>query len=66
MMAGGGALHGVVTATLAAWLVDRADTARARREEITQENVGRLGGEIAALREEVRRLGESLAPRDAG
>ncbi len=57
LMVGGIALLGVVTATLASWLVERV-------AEETEANDVQLTREIAALREQVARLAAQMEERD--
>ena len=57
LMVGDIALLGVVTATLASWLVERV-------AEETEANDVQLTREIAALREQVARLAAQMEERD--
>lgn len=56
LMLGGIALLGVVTATLASWLVERVSEAGEVEATATQAQVAALTDEVRALREEVARL----------
>ncbi len=56
LMIGGIALLGVVTATLASWLVEKVSAEEAKTQEITSE-------EIQSLRDDIRRLRDELALR---
>jgi voltage-gated potassium channel len=55
MMIGGIALLGVVTATIASWLVQRVEEAGEMEQLATQRQVEELAIEVRALREELRR-----------
>jgi voltage-gated potassium channel len=57
LMVGGIALLGVVTATLASWLIERVS-------EEAEANDDKLVGEVALLREQVARLSDLLEERD--
>ena len=54
LMVGGIALLGVVTATIASWLVQKVAEASEQEEAATRAEVQQLAAEIAALREELR------------
>ncbi|WP_194860482.1 MULTISPECIES: potassium channel family protein [unclassified Dietzia] len=57
LMLAGIALLGVVTATLASWIVDRVSEQDEVNQSATQAQVSRLSADIAALREDLARLG---------
>lgn len=63
LMVAGIALLGIVTATLASWLVDRIAEESERSESVELRAIGELHEEIAALRREVRELREAREPR---
>ncbi|MBC7296870.1 MAG: two pore domain potassium channel family protein [Dietzia sp.] len=66
LMLAGIALLGVVTATLASWIVDRVSEVDEANQAATQAQVSRLSADIAALREDLGRLGavaENLSGR---
>lgn len=66
LMLAGIALLGVVTATLASWIVDRVSEVDEANQAATQAQVSRLSADIAALRADLGRLGadaENLAGR---
>ncbi|PFG42157.1 voltage-gated potassium channel [Isoptericola jiangsuensis] len=54
LMIGGIALLGVVTATLASWLVERVDATTEEEHQATRGQVDALHAELAALRAELR------------
>lgn len=54
LMLAGIALLGVVTASLASWLIDRVSTYEDGDQAATKQDVARLTEEVAALREELR------------
>jgi voltage-gated potassium channel len=62
LMLAGIALLGVVTATLASWIVDRVSEQDEANQTATQAQVSRLSADIAALREELNRLGPAPTP----
>ena len=64
LMVAGIALLGIVTATLASWLVDRIAEESERSESVELRAIGELHEEIAALRREVRELREVREPRE--
>jgi len=65
VMIGGIALLGVVTATIASWLVQRVAEAAETEEAATRAQVDRLAGEVAALRAQLATRGEPSAnPRN--
>ncbi|MFN3600100.1 MAG: potassium channel family protein [Dietzia sp.] len=66
LMLAGIALLGVVTATLASWIVDRVSELDEANQTATQSQVSRLSADIAALREELGRLGPVAEPRTEG
>lgn len=53
LMVGGVALLGIVTATIASWLVERVAEATEAEESATRSQVEKLTAEVAALREEL-------------
>ena len=57
LMVGGIALIGVVTATLASWLVERVAADADRRKAASARQVAELGAEISALRAELAERG---------
>lgn len=54
LMVGGIALLGVITATIASWLVQRVSEATEKEEAATRAQVERLAAEVSALRSELR------------
>lgn len=67
LMVGGIALVGVVTATIASWLVERVSQDNEQEEAATRAQVRELADEVAALRAELRlaRRGEGGSDRCA-
>ncbi|CED91136.1 Transporter, cation channel protein [Actinomyces succiniciruminis] len=61
LMIGGVALIGVVTATLASWIISLVTEENAEQEAATRAQVADLQGEIAALSEQIQRLTEPRA-----
>ena len=61
LMIGGVALIGVVTATLASWIISLVTEENAEQEAATRFQVADLQGEIAALSEQIQRLTEPRA-----
>lgn len=59
LMIGGIALIGVVTATLASWIVERVSLDTERTATATEAQVDALRGEIAELKEMIRDLRSS-------
>jgi voltage-gated potassium channel len=53
IMIAGIALLGVVTATLASWFVERAQTAEAKEQQITRDQITELTEQVSALRREL-------------
>ncbi|AWH96886.1 ion transporter [Dietzia psychralcaliphila] len=66
LMLAGIALLGVVTATLASWIVDRVSEQDEANQTATQAQVSRLTADIAALREDLGRLGLGAEHRNQG
>lgn len=64
LMIGGIALLGVVTATLASWLLDRVRDAE-EEQQATQRDVRALGRQVEALHEELQTLRNHLAEQPA-
>jgi voltage-gated potassium channel len=62
LMLGGIALLGIVTASLASWLLDRIREAESEAQAATRDDVVRLTAQIQALRREVRELTASRLP----
>ena len=62
LMIGGVALGGVVTATLASWIVSLVDEENAEQEAATQAQVAALQAQVSELSERIDRL---LAERDS-
>ena len=60
LMVGGVALLGVVTATLASWLVQRVSEDNEAEEVVTRAQVETLRTEVASLRSEIAQLNEHL------
>lgn len=58
LMIGGVALIGVVTATLASWIVSLVTEENAEQEAATRHQVAELHQQVAALSEQIRRLTE--------
>ena len=54
-MLAGIALLGVVTASLASWLIDRVRAVEAESQAATRRDVAELAKEIASLRDELAR-----------
>lgn len=70
LMLGGVALLGVVTATLASWLVDRVREVNEVEQDVTKADIARLREELAELREiivqrELPELRELISNQDA-
>ena len=65
LMLAGIALLGVVTASLATWLIDRVSEADEAAEAATRQDVTRLVGEVELLRHELAGLAEQLRGRPA-
>jgi voltage-gated potassium channel len=62
LMLSGIALLGVVTASLASWMIERVAEAEEQAQAATRRDVEALGREVAALREEITRLAGSAPP----
>lgn len=62
LMVGGIALIGIVTATLASWIVEKVSV-EAKSAAATEQQVEQLRAEVAELKDMLR---ESIAPGDAG
>lgn len=63
LMVGGIALIGVVTATLASWIVERVSLETDRSAAATEAQVAALHEVVSDLRDEIRELRESLGSR---
>lgn len=66
LMMSGIALLGVVTATLASWLIDRVSEAEEEAEAATRRDVRSLADEVSDLRRELTALRESLGSGPSG
>ncbi|GAA5229581.1 potassium channel family protein [Arthrobacter cryoconiti] len=62
LMIGGIALLGVVTATLASWLVEKVSSQDTKSQALTTEHLELLRDEISALRLELREIPPSIGP----
>lgn len=62
LMLGGMALIGVITATLASWITERAANDNAQAELVTHEHIKELERSITTLREEIHALHTNQAP----
>jgi voltage-gated potassium channel len=65
LMIGGITLIGVITATLASWLVERISDETSKKEAATEDQVEHLRGEVAELKQlitDLARAGNSSAP----
>lgn len=61
LMLCGIALIGVVTASLASWLIERVSEVEEEAQAATRRDLGALTAEVSALRAEVARLGDRVA-----
>ena len=60
LMIGGIALLGMVTATLASWLIDRVRAVEEESQAVTRQDLTALTQEVAALRVELRSIHEAV------
>ncbi len=65
LMLAGIALLGVVTASLASWLVERVADVEEESQAATRRDVEALSNEVAALRAEIARLADDRVRADA-